>query len=75
MSMGFHFIDKDVAHSLRIMFKYLGVSLDNNLNWKFHFENTVLKKLTVIGVFSCLMPSHPFPVLVSFFNIALPPRF
>ena len=54
--------------------KYFGVLIDNNLTWKTHIQPTNLKLAKSIGVLSRLRHIVSKDILVSIYNVFIPPH-
>ena len=48
--------------------KYLGVSLDSHLSWKYHIDNVALKISRIVGVIARLRHLVPFTTLLSIYR-------
>ena len=64
--------NEEIAESNSV--KYLGVLIDNNLNWKPHIQQTKLKIAKSIGVLSRLRHLASKEILVSIYNAFIQPH-
>ena len=53
--------------------KYLGVSLDSHLSWKYHIDNVALKISRIVGVIARLRHLVPFTTLLSIYRSLILP--